>query len=165
MIDEDEDVVGHMMPKLNRWGGWFGRRASPGDVRVAWVGEILGKDVDRRWPPLFWGRTGGFLIRSIGLDLWPLGYYTNAVKPPWANSDLYKEICEHVVPERVVALGGEASRILTLHHVEHVKLPHPSWVLRFHYTEREAYAALYRKEMLREGDQRQHRQVRSGGVR
>jgi hypothetical protein len=155
MVDEFNEVdpnYSRMMPKLNRWAGWFGREASPGEVLTAFVGDRLGSDVDDHWPALFWGRTGGYLIRSIGLENWKLCYYTNSTKPPWADSDLRKEM-EHVLPDRIVALGRSSSEILKLHGIDAVTLSHPSWVLRFHYSDREEYGKLYRREVRHEGHQ------------
>lgn len=137
-------IARDLLPRLNRFGGWYGNRAAAGYVAVAWVGEKLGQEGDERWPPLFWGRSGSFLLRALG-SLRHRSYFTNAVKPSWADPDLKRELLETVLPDAIVALGKRSKEVLRQHGVtDIVEAPHPSWVLRFRSKEKETFAKLYR---------------------
>jgi uracil-DNA glycosylase len=143
------NVPKDLLPKVNKYGGWFGRDASPGETGAMFVGDRLAHDDDPSLPPLFWGRTGGFLLRCLArADIsYHRCYFTNAHKPAGRTADLVKEV-SFVQAEKVVALGAVASIELTRKGIEHVALPHPSHVLRFAYTRRWDYVK-YLKEALR----------------
>lgn len=149
--DRDPRLLEGWVPQVNRWGGWFGRDASPGETRAAFVGEVLGEAVTKPWwPPLYGGWSGGYLWRCL-LDAGFPGhqmYFTNAVKQLGQREDLAEELHEEVLPEVIIALGQVASKSLWEYGVSHIALPHPSFWRRFHYRQRDQYIYML-KESLR----------------
>jgi uracil-DNA glycosylase len=136
---------GNPVPRVNKFGGWYGGFADPGDVRVMIIGESHYPGHES-WPPLFFGRSGTFLfdqLRRIHVS-WHDCYFTNAIKLKGKRDDLMAEINE-VQPEHIVVLGRVAEKKLkkigvsaSLYRV----IPHPSYWLRFRFSERNQYAKL-----------------------
>lgn len=128
------EVPPRWVPELNRFGGWYGLLAKPGEVRIAFVGEEVNtRAVPEDWPPLYGGPHSGFyLTRAILLaHLDPKEcYYTNSIKPKGVEQDLEEELHE-VMPSVVVALGSTAARKLWNAGVSHHRIPHPSFWSRW----------------------------------
>lgn len=124
------------IPTTNDYGGWYGRNARPGDVRIAFVAEQVNENlVLPGWPPLYGGRSGLYLWKAIAtVSLHPHDmYYTNAIKPPGKLDDLEAELHGEVLPDVVIALGKIASKKLWSSGVSHHAIPHPAFWRRFHW--------------------------------
>jgi len=88
-------------------------------------------------------------------------YLTNVVKCPAPSgmnkinkhrlSKCYqwiKQELQIVRPKKIIALGYWAGFWLTLNHIEHYFLPHPSWILRFKRDSLWQYVRQLKREIL-----------------
>ena len=157
---------GRWVPTLNRWGGWYGRRARPGEVVIAFVGQELNPRNHRRWPPLYGGKTGLYLWRALkdaGGDLHAC-YYTNARKVRGFWTNLQDELFLEVAPEITIALGEIADAALTRDAVPHDRLPHPAYWQRFHHSEFTTYVKMLKEIIDGPTTTRRAVQDRTGGL-
>jgi hypothetical protein len=123
------------VPETNRYGGWYGRNARPGEVAVAFVAERVNEHVVAPdWPPLYGGGSGLYLWKAVAVaGLKPHDmYYTNAVKPSGKVNNLREELHGEVLPDMILALGKTASDALWAAGVSHCAIPHPAYWKRFH---------------------------------